>query len=61
MVDERRGGRARGKKEVSVRILMTGLAAAVAVAAQGQRIVATVFGRGAGDDPLTIEMRAVQP
>ncbi len=29
--------------------------------AQGQTIVATLFGRGEGDDPLTIEMRAVEP
>lgn len=30
-------------------------------AAQGQTVVATLFGRGEGDDPLTIEMRAVEP
>lgn len=29
--------------------------------AQGQAVVATLFGRGEGDDPLTIEMRAVEP
>lgn len=29
--------------------------------AQGQTVVATLFGRGEGDDPLTIEMRAVEP
>ena len=29
--------------------------------AQGQSIVATLFGRGEGDEPLTIEMRAVEP
>lgn len=28
---------------------------------QGQTVVATLFGRGGGDDPLTIEMRAVEP
>ena len=45
-----------------MRILMTGLAAAVSLStAQGQRIVATVFGGGVGDDPSTIEMRAAEP
>lgn len=28
---------------------------------QGQTVVATLFGRGDGGDPLTIEMRAVEP